>query len=510
MTKTFSWHGLIGEISKKIPAEKFRAWIEPLEFVELNETDLVLSASYDLAKDLVPQLFRGIFHDVLHEEYGLHRELKVERSNFERAASDSSAMLAVAGPAQKHAEPAPPAAEPLALPAEESFGAALDEEDKSLLETGDRPEAPSIVSARALPATEGYSALSVRDPAAPAVRTLAQPLNPKHTFDTYVVGASNQFAHAAARAVAENPARQYNPLFVYSNAGLGKTHLLHAIGNHILKLNPRARICYLSAEKFVNDLIEAIQHGKQSQFRQKYREGYDVLLMDDIQFIANKTTSQEEFFHTFDALHSSDKQIVVASDKFPKDIPGLEERIRSRFEWGLVVDVQIPDIETRIAILRAKAEQDDIFLPNDVALFLASNVKSNIRELEGALLRMGAKASLLGEEISLDLARQELKNLIKQPADTIGADAILDAVSKHFSVKISEIKGKDRSRKISVPRQIAMFLLRKYCRKSYPDIGALLGGKDHSTILHGVRMITENLAAETEIKQHVEQIQSSL
>ncbi len=517
MSTTFIWQEFIDLVSKKIPPEKFKAWIEPLEFVELNERNLVVAAENQFSVDWVPQMFGPVFREILLTHYGMRSELKIELSLSERPASDSSAMLTFADAksdlkADSKTEAA--AQPPHSFPENQEYHAEFDVDHREDVREQIEQEnilASNIISSRALGVSDGYHALSVKDLKATAIRTIAQPLNPKHSFQTYVVGTNNQFAHAAARAVAENPARQYNPLFIYSHSGLGKTHLMHAIGNHILKLNPRARICYLSAEKFVNDLIEGIQRGTQSQFRQKYREGYDVLLMDDIQFIANKPTSMEEFFHTFNALQASDKQIVVASDRFPKDIPGLEDRIRSRFECGLVVEIQSPDIETRIAILRAKAEQDDIYLPNDVALFLASNIKSNVRELEGALLRLGAKASLLGVEISLDLAKQELQNLIKHPTETtFNTDVIVDAVSKHFSVKVSEIKGKDRSRRIAVPRQITMYLLRKYCKKSYPDIGAILGGKDHSTILHGERKIVEAIDSDPNIKKHIEEIQASL
>jgi chromosomal replication initiator protein len=247
-----------------------------------------------------------------------------------------------------------------------------------------------------------------------------------------------------------------------------------------------------------------------SQFRQKYRDTYDALLMDDIQFIAGKVSTQEEFFHTFNSLHSSHRQIVVTSDKSPKDIPGLEERIRTRFEWGLIADIQPPEIETRIAILRAKAESDDLFLPNDVALFLASNIKSNVRELEGALLNLGAQASLLGVEISLDLAKNELKSIIKQATETIAVDTIFDIVASHFEIKVSDLKGKERSRKMTLPRQISMYLIRKYCEKSFSDIGILLGGKDHSTVQHGVRTIMAEILSKSETKRHIEAIQNKL
>lgn len=523
MSKAFNWEELLGEVSKRIPPQQFRAWLEAARFVTLTDQQLIISAPTPFSRDWITDHYRETFRSALSELYGLHLDLRVEIDSAPaEGASDSSAMLTMPRSAIQDRGPKPQTASPA--------------ESERPLETHDLPlfdfsanerrptpePAPAPSTERLDRQTPDYfennepntvepiAAISVRDMAAPVIRTLGQPVDPKHTFDTFVVGASNQFAHAAARAVAEQPATQYNPLFIYSDAGLGKTHLLHAIGNYVLRLNPKAKICYISAEKFVNDLIDSIHHGRMSQFRERYRDSFDMLLMDDIQFIAGKDRTQEEFFHTFNALHSSKRQIVVTSDKFPKDIPGLEDRIRTRFEWGLIADIQPPEIETRIAILRAKAELDDIFLPNDVALFLASNIKSNIRELEGALIRLGAQASLSGSEISLDLAKQLLRNIIKEPSASISADAIQDAVARHFSIKVSDLKSRERSRRVALPRQITMYLIRKYCAKSYPDIGILLGGKDHSTVLHGVKSIATEIERDPEIRRHVEEIQNVL
>lgn len=492
MSRTFQWGELLSEVSKKVPQQQFRAWIEPTKFIDLNERTLVIGAPTTFSRDWVSDHYRSTFRSILEETYGLHLDLKVEVLSEETSevSSDSSAMLAVSP--SEHRKKDEPSPQP---------GATGDEQQSFLLNAPQSPEPPDPGRSPMAPTVAG---------AVPVVRTFGHPVDPKQTFDTFVVGASNQFAHAAARAVAEHPATQYNPLFLYSDAGLGKTHLLHAIGNYILRANPKAKICYISAEKFANDLIDSIQHGKMSSFRERYRDSFDILLMDDIQFIAGKDRTQEEFFHTFNALHSSRRQIVVTSDKFPKDIPGLEDRIRTRFEWGLVADIQPPEIETRIAILRAKAEADDIFLPNDVALFLASNIKTNIRELEGCLIRLGAQASLSGSEISIDLAKQVLRNILKEPSTSISSDAIQEAVASHFSIKVSDIRGKERSRRVALPRQITMYLIRKYCEKSYPDIGIILGGKDHSTILHGVKQIAAEIEKDPEIRRHVEDIQNSL
>jgi chromosomal replication initiator protein len=334
----------------------------------------------------------------------------------------------------------------------------------------------------------------------------------RYVFDNFVVGASNQFAHATAVAVAEQPARQYNPLFIYSPPGLGKTHLLHAIGNRVIAYNPGARVAYLSAEKFVNELIDSLQHRRMSQFRAKYRDSFDIILIDDIQFIAGKNTSEEEFFHTFNALHSSKRQIVVSSDRPPKEIEGLEERVRTRFEWGLIADISPPGIETRIAILKSKAERDDIYLPDDVATFLASYIKSNVRELEGVLIRLQAQASLTGAEISLEMAKQELKTIIIPGEGGLSytIESIQNAVMKHFHIKLQDLKSTARTRSVSLPRQIAMYLIRKYSGLGFREIGNSFGGKDHTTILHACNKIELGIEGDKEIREAVEAIQNLL
>jgi chromosomal replication initiator protein len=335
-------------------------------------------------------------------------------------------------------------------------------------------------------------------------------LDPRYIFENFVVGASNQFAHASAIAVADQPARQYNPLFLYSPPGLGKTHLLHAIGNQLIAQNPHARVAYLSAEKFVNELIDSLQHRRMPQFRAKYRDSFDMILIDDIQFIAGKNTSEEEFFHTFNALHSSKRQIVVTSDRPPKEIEGLEERVRTRFEWGLVADISPPEIETRIAILKTKAERDDIYLPDDVATFLASYIKSNVRELEGVLIRLQAQASLTGAEISLEMAKHELKTAIPEEGSHYTIESIQNAVAKHYHLKIQDLKSSTRIRSVSLPRQIAMYLIRKYTGVGFKEIGLYFGGKDHTTILHACSKIEAGLENDHQIRESVEAIQNLL
>ena len=341
-----------------------------------------------------------------------------------------------------------------------------------------------------------------------AFRTLEPPFNPKYTFDHFVVGASNQFAHAACLAVADVPAKNYNPLFIYGGVGLGKTHLLHAIGNHIVhhRILPDVRkICYISSEEFTNELINSLRYEKMDEFRNKFRR-MDILLIDDIQFIAGKERTQAEFFHTFNSLYEARKQIVVTSDKFPKDIPNFEERLRSRFEWGLIADIQPPDIETKVAILRKKAETESIALPNDVAFFLASQIDSNIRILEGSLIRIGAFASLTKTPIDMQLAKEVLKNIIKPKDEYVSIETIQKVVSNHFNIKITDLKVKRKYKGFVLPRQVAMYLSRKLTHASLLEIGDKFGGKDHSTVLHSIKKVQEKMSQETSFKELIENL----
>jgi len=331
-------------------------------------------------------------------------------------------------------------------------------------------------------------------------------LNPKYTFDTFVIGNSNRFAHAASVAVAESPAKAYNPLFLYGGVGLGKTHLMHAIGHYILNNNPYARVLYVSSEKFTNELINAIKDDRNEQFRNKYRN-IDVLLIDDIQFLGGKERTQEEFFHTFNALYEANKQIIISSDKPPKEIITLEERLRSRFEWGLIADIQPPDLETRIAILRKKAQIENIYVDNDVIAFIADKIASNIRELEGALNRVIAYSSLTENEITVELAQEALKEIISaNRAKTINAQSIIEAVARYFDLKPEEFKSKKRNRDVSFPRQIAMYLCRELTDMSLPKIGDAFGGRDHTTVLHACERIVESIKNDSETRRAVEEL----
>jgi len=334
-------------------------------------------------------------------------------------------------------------------------------------------------------------------------------LNPRYTFDHFVVGVGNQFAQAASFAVATDPAKSYNPLFIYGGTGLGKTHLLHAIGNLALERNPRLRICYITAEKFTNELIYCLRTNRMPDFKEKYRN-VDMLLVDDVQFIAGKQRTQEEFFHTFNDLYSSRKQIVVSSDKFPKEIPDLEERIQSRFEWGLVADIQAPDMETRVAILNRKAEADQIPLPQEVAIFLATTIKTNIRELEGSLVRIGAHASLTKREINLDLAREVLSRLIDNAEREISPDTIVKTVAEYYNVKVSDLRSDRKHKVIALPRQVAMYLMRSLTRCSLPDIGLRFGGRDHTTVMYAVKKIEKKVREDVSLRNIVDALRKNL
>jgi chromosomal replication initiator protein len=326
--------------------------------------------------------------------------------------------------------------------------------------------------------------------AAPRDVVAATALNPKYTFDSFVVGSSNQFAHAAARAVAEIPSKSYNPLFLYGGVGLGKTHLMHAVGHYIQDHNPALRLLYISTDRFINEMINAIRFDRLPAFRQKYRS-IDVLLVDDIQFIAGKDRTQEEFFHIFNALHDGQKQIVISSDCPPRQIPTIEERLHSRFEWGLIADIQPPDIETKAAILRKKAEAERVEIPESVALFIASKVRTNVRELEGSLIRLIAYASLTGRDIDLPLAQETLRDLLHAEEKPVTIEMIQKFVADHYSLKISELKAKNNSKSIAVPRQIAMYLTKSLTAASLPEIGKEFGGKHHSTVIHSIRKIDD-------------------
>nr|WP_216667615.1 chromosomal replication initiator protein DnaA [Saccharibacillus deserti] len=328
-------------------------------------------------------------------------------------------------------------------------------------------------------------------------------LNPKYTFDTFVIGSGNRFAHAASLAVAEAPAKAYNPLFLYGGVGLGKTHLMHAIGHYILQHNPSSRVVYISSEKFTNEFINSIRDNRGESFRNKYRN-IDILLIDDIQFIAGKESTQEEFFHTFNALHEESKQIIISSDRPPKEIPTLEERLRSRFEWGLITDIQPPDLETRIAILRKKARAEKLDVPNEAMMYIANQIDTNIRELEGALIRVVAYSSLTNQDVTAHLAAEALKDIIPSSRPRIiTIQDIQQRVGEYYNLKMEDFKARKRTKAIAFPRQVAMYLSRELTDYSLPKIGEAFGGRDHTTVIHAHEKISQSLKIDQELTKVV-------
>ena len=400
--------------------------------------------------------------------------------------------------------------EKLTLMADNDFGRnLLKEKYDELIRTALQRAAGRPVSYVILTPAEAAAPVKSAPPAAPD-KDSGSMLNPKYTFSTYVIGKSNNFAHAAAYAVSQSPGDTYNPLFLYSGVGLGKTHLMHAIGHAILEKNPGARILYITSETFTNDLVKAIGSNTNFEFRNRYRN-VDVLMVDDIQFIAGKEQTQEEFFHTFNALYEARKQIVISSDKPPKDIPTLEERLRSRFEWGLIADISKPDLETRIAILQKKAELEHLDVPDEVNTYIATKVESNIRELEGCLTRVLAYANISHKPLSEEVAAEALRDMIpvKDPR-RITPDLIMAIVAEYFSVSVDDLKSKRRNREITVPRQVAMYLIRELNGASLPRIGLEFGGRDHTTVIHACDKVAEDIQRDASMRSTVEALKKRI
>jgi len=444
------WDSILARVETKINRHSFYTWFKPSSF---------LSEAGDLVRVRVPN---PVFRDWLTKHYaGLINEALAELDR-PMVRIEFVAETPSAGPMPTSAEAAP------ALPTEEAEDA-----DAAVFSAGG--------GVPGSPVSAGYGPLP--PDAAPGVG-----LNLRYTFDTFVVGPSNQFAEAASRAVAEAPARSYNPLYIYGGVGLGKTHLMHAIGHYVLKNNPHFKLTYISTERFMNEMINAVKTDRVIDFRERYR-GVDVLLVDDIQFLAGKEGTQNEFFHTFNALYDAQKQIVLSSDCPPNEIPSLEERLRSRFEWGLIADIQPPDLETKVAILKKKAEAESVPLPDNVAIYIAEKIKSNIRELEGSLIRLIAYASLTNREVSIGLAQEVLKNVIGQDERAVTVEMIQKSVADYYQLKIVDMRARNNSKSVALPRQIAMYLCKALTHASLPEIGRSFGGKHHSTVIHSIRKI---------------------
>jgi chromosomal replication initiator protein len=421
------WEQILARVETKVNRHSFYTWFKPTTFITSDTRQISVRVPNPLFKDWLTKHYSGLIAEAMAEVQTASLDV-----NFVADAQSEGHQVAIA------ADEVPPA------------------ETEALL----------VVE----PGSAG--------------------LNPRYTFDTFIVGSSNQFAHAACRAVAEAPSRSYNPLFIYGGVGLGKTHLMHAVGQYVLRHDRNLKLTYISSERFMNEMINAVRYDRVIDFRERYRS-VDVLLVDDIQFLAGKEGTQTEFFHTFNALYDSQKQIVLSSDCPPHEIPALEERLRSRFEWGLIADIQSPDLETKIAILKKKAEAEAVPLPDNVSIYIASKIKSNIRELEGSLIRLIAYASLTGQELSLALAQEVLKNIIDHDEKAVTIEIIQKHVADYYNLKLVDLKSRNNSKSVAKPRQIAMFLCKSLTNASLPEIGRSFGGKHHSTVIHSIRKVNE-------------------
>jgi chromosomal replication initiator protein len=457
LTAAEAWSRILERARPLLPEHTFRIWLEHTEPLALSHDLLAVAAGSDFAAEWIEDKYSDLLGDVAERVLGRPIAL-----TFQHQARDVGARTQVPRQDPEHAQQ-----QPLAQQA-----------------------------AQMAQATSGVA--------------FGSPLNERYSFERFVVGANNQMSAAACRAVAEAPARMYNPLFIYGGVGLGKTHLMHAIGHVLLARDGGKRVAYISSERFTNDLIASIQEGRMSDFRRRYRD-IDLLLIDDVHFLGEKERTQEEFFHTFNALHDAQRQIVMTSDRPPKDIPGLEERLVSRFEWGLVTDIKPPDLETRVAILRKKAEDDNLSLGNDVLDYIARNCRSNVRELEGAVIKLLAYSSLTRREVTLDLAKEALGGVIRPGAAVeITASLIRDRVAAEWGASVEGLISKRRTKDLTVPRQVAMYLIREMLDLSLVEIGNLFGGRDHSTVIHAVNKVEEELSLDDTFRARVELLRNGL
>jgi chromosomal replication initiator protein len=445
------WEEILSRVQAKVNRHSFYTWFKPTAFVADDGMTVTVRVPNALFKDWITKHYSGVIAEALDE---------VRRTE---------ALVNFVASGTPEAE-APVSSAPRAS-----------DSKMSIPQPGTRSSEPGSRNLEA-------GTFGNEDSLPPVMPTSSAGLNPRYTFDTFIVGSSNQFAHAACRAVAEAPSRSYNPLFIYGGVGLGKTHLMHAIGHYVLLHDRNLVLTYISSERFMNEMINAVRYDRLIDFRERYRS-VDVLLVDDVQFLAGKEGTQNEFFHTFNALYDSQKQIVLSSDCPPHEIEQLEERLRSRFEWGLIADIQSPDLETKVAILKKKAEAEAVPLPDSVAIYIAGRIKSNIRELEGSLIRLIAYASLTGRELSVDLAQEVLRNVKDHEEKAITIDHIQKFVSDYYQLRLADLKSRNNSKSIAMPRQVAMYLCKKLTHASLPEIGRSFGGKHHSTVIHSIRKV---------------------
>ncbi len=435
--ETTIWTDILNRVETKVNRHSFYTWFKPTVFVAQSEQNVTVQVPNGLFRDWLTKHYSGVISEALCE---LQQE----------------GLQILFVPASEHSLKTIPATNPSST-----------QSLKTIPSTN--PLSPPVVEVKPTPARRGG-------------------LNPRYTFDSFVVGLSNQFAHAASLAVAEAPSRSYNPLFLYGGVGLGKTHLMHAMGQYLLNQAPDLKLTYISSERFMNEMINAVRYDRILDFRQRYRT-IDVLLVDDIQFLAGKEGTQTEFFHTFNSLHDAQKQIVISSDCQPNEIPSLEERLRSRFQWGLIADIQPPDLETKVAILKKKAGAEAVPLPDDVALYIAGKIKSNVRELEGSLIRLIAYASLTGSAISLPLAQKVLRDILGSDDQNVTIEMIQKFIANYYQLRIIDLKSRNNSKTVTLPRQIAMYLSKNLTNNSLPQIGKSFGGKHHSTVIHSIKKI---------------------
>ena len=480
------WEQILKKLELSLSKLTCDTWLKPVIPISLTATTLELGTPKGFMKEWIESRYIPFIEDAACEVTNAKLEILITNLDIENEQ--------VAEPFIPQNIPSPPKVQPLP---KQTYQPIAENAMQTTLEDAMQ------IGSEENPNTKPNSSLFVED---------SLSLNPKYVFETFVTGNSNRFAHAAALAVAESPAQVYNPFFMYGGVGLGKTHLMHAIGHRILKNHPNLRVLYISSEKFTNELINSIRDGNPESFRQKYRN-IDVLLVDDIQFLSKKEHTQEEFFHTFNTLHEANKQIIISSDRPPREIQTLEDRLRSRFEWGLITDIQAPDLETRIAILRKKALLENLNVPNDVMVYIASRIDNNIRELEGALIRVMAFASLTNQVVTNELATEALKNVFATgKTKQITLELIQEIVASYFKIKVEELLAKKRTRNLAFPRQIAMYLCRELTDTSLPRIGEMFGGRDHTTVIHAHDKISrernEDMKLNNTIKELIKRIES--
>ena len=465
LTAAEAWSRILERARTLLPEQTYRTWLARTEPVALTHDRLAIATGNEFAAEWIEDKYGDLLAEIAERLFGHRLEITVEHR--------------------------PPAGTPV-LAQDDGYGAAA--------------AVPRTDPAPSDPPGDAVGPAGAGTPVA-----IGSPLNERYTFDRFVVGTNNQLSAAACRAVAEAPARIYNPLFIYGGVGLGKTHLMHAIGHTTLMREPHRRVAYVTSERFTNDLIASIQEGRMADFRRRYRE-IDLLLIDDVQFLGEKERTQEEFFHTFNALYDAQRQIVLTSDRPPKEIPGLEERLVSRFEWGLVTDIKPPDFETRVAILRKKADEDQLILDDEVLEFVAQHCRSSVRELEGAIIKLLAYSSLTRREITVDLAREALGGMLRpaEPPPATTAESIRAHVARSWGVSVDALVSKRRTKELTVPRQVAMYLIRELIDMPLVDIGKLFGGRDHSTVIHSLNKVEAEMAGDEEFRRRVEQLRSEL